>query len=94
MTANRDIDWLTDEEILKHLSLYHVLLYLSLQNDSVKVVPELYDCFGESFFKLIKVCGGQTIRIPSLEEIKKAVADFEIVLDKVHGGYTWSQINP
>jgi Mor family transcriptional regulator len=88
----RSVDWMSDEAILEQLTVYHVMLYLSLQGDSTRLVPELYDCFGESMMKLIKVYGGQTIKIPTLGELKQAVADFEVIFDKVRSGHPWTKV--
>ena len=82
---------LTQKTMQKRLSMYHVLMYMSLQDDSIKNVPEIYNVVGNDIFKLVKLYGGQTIRIPTLDELKNSFREFEIIFDKITNNMSWLQ---
>jgi|JI9StandDraft_1071089.scaffolds.fasta_scaffold671852_2 Mor family transcriptional regulator len=82
---------LTQKTMQKRLSMYHVLLYMSLQDDSIKNVPEIYNVVGNDIFKLVKLYGGQTIKIPTLDELKNSFREFEIIFDKITNNMSWLQ---
>lgn len=87
-----DVKQLTDKEIFSKASMYNVLLYLTLQDDSLKHIPNLYHLMGKKFIDFLKLYGGQTIELPTIDDLTYSFWEFEVFYDKITTGKNWGQV--
>lgn len=76
-------------KINKMQSMIYLAMHLINNDDKLKLVlPEmLYSMDEDSFIRFVKICGGRTIRIPTLEEIAlnllAAVCAYKIIKENL-----------
>jgi hypothetical protein len=83
---------ISEVSILQQLSLEHVMAYLSLQDENLALVPDLYSLMGKKFLKLLKMHGGQQVYLPTIDELRDALFEIDIITAKVRNDMSWAQV--